>query len=290
MRWIPTAIVLGLVAITLLPVLAAVSALLGYDVLPKTGAGVPEVHATDILLRPGFLVGGDDRFLLGTDAQGHDLLSAIRHGALMSFGIGLAAASLAMLVGVPAGLAAGYTGGWLDRVVMRLADAQLTFPPLLVVLLAAGVARALVPAADLASTIIPALVLAIGFGRWPHFARLVRGAVQIERDRPYVDAARMLGLQPTRIAFEHVLPNVIAPAFVLLRLSLALAIMDEATLSFLGLGLPAETPSLGTLIWLGHEQMAAGAWWTVLFPAAALALPLMAINAFDLELGRRRRR
>ena len=258
--------------------LAVASALLGPLVAPQNPLDPSSLNLMDSLQPPFLLPGGDARFLLGSDGQGRDVLSAILYGARMSFLVGLLAVALAVLVGVPAGLAAGYAGGWVDAALMRLADSQLAFPALLVALLADGVARAVVPREHLASAAVPVLVVAIGLGRWPQFARVVRSAVQGEIARPYVDAARLLGLPARRIAFVHVLPNAMGPALVLLRLSLGLAVLDEATLSFLGVGLPPTRPSLGTLIRLGHEHLLSGEWWTVVFPALALAVPLIAVN------------
>jgi len=257
---------------------AALAALLGPLLAPQDPFDMASLDLMDSLQPPFFLPGGHLRFLLGSDGQGRDVLSAILYGGRLSFLIGMLAVALAVLIGAPAGLAAGYAGGWADAALMRLADSQLAFPGLLVALLADGVARALLPRDRLASAALPVLVVAIGLSRWPHFARVVRGAVQGEMARPYVEAARLLGLPGSRIALAHVLPNAIAPALVLLRLSLGLAVLDEATLSFLGVGLPPTRPSLGTLIRLGREQLLSGAWWVILFPALALALPLIAAN------------
>ena len=258
--------------------LAVLSAFAGPLIAPQNPFDAGSLDLMDSLQPPFFLSGGQLRFLLGSDAQGRDVLSAILYGARLSILVGVLSVALAVAVGVPLGLAAGYAGGWLDAVLMRIADTQLAFPALLVALLADGVARALLPRDRVAAAALPVLVVAIGLGRWPQFARVMRVSVRGEVGRPYVEAARLMGLPPLRIAFGHVLPNAIGPALVLLRLSLGLAVLDEATLSFLGVGLPPTRPSLGTLIRLGHENLLSGEWWVIVFPALALALPLIAIN------------
>ena len=199
-------------------------------------------------------------------------------GARLSFFVGGLAVLVAAVIGVPVGLAAGYAGGVADAVLMRLADAQLAVPAMLVALLADGVARVLVPRQWLDAASVAILVGAIGLARWPQFARVVRTAAQLEGQRDYVAAARLAGIAPFDIALDHVLPNVLGPALVLFALSLGLAVIDEATLSFLGVGLPPTQPSLGTLIRIGSDYLLSGDWWLVLFPALALAVPVLAAN------------
>lgn len=257
----------------------ALLAALGAPLLaPQDPFDTASLDLRNSLLPPAFLRGGVPAFPLGTDGQGRDLLSAILYGARLSFLVGVLAVGLAAAIGLPAGLIAGYAGGWLDAALMRLADAQLAFPAVLLALLIDGVARALLAPARAEAAALPVLVAAIGVSRWPQFARLVRGAARLAAGCDYVAAARLIGLGRERVLFVHVAPNAIGPALVLLPLSLGLAVLDEATLSFLGVGLPPTTPSLGTLIRLGGEYLLAGQWWVVVFPAAALAVPVLALN------------
>jgi peptide/nickel transport system permease protein len=245
---------------------------------PQDPFDIASLNLMDSLDPPSFLPGGVARYPLGTDGQGRDVLSAILYGARLSLLTGVLAMLLAALLGVPLGLAAGYAGGAIDAVLMRVADAQLAVPSMLVALLADGVARALLPRADVAMLAIPILAVAIGLARWPQFARVVRTAAQLERGRDYVSAARLAGVGGVRIARDHVLPNALGPALVMFALTLGLAVMDEATLSFLGVGLPPTRPSLGTLIRLGNDYLLSGEWWVVVFPALALAVPVLTAN------------
>ena len=276
-RWVVLAAILLVALASLWPILDALGTLFNVDLLPWQPADIVDPDPADALLRPAFLAGGDSRFLFGSDNKGRDVQGLIEDAAQVSFAVAVAGIALAMAIGVPTGLAAGYRRGWLDRAMMRCAEAQRPFPPLVVALLADGVARTMVAPADLPDVMLPVLAVCIGIGRWPHFATVVRDAVRAERYRPYVDAARLLGISPFQVALQHVLPNVFAPALVLALASLGFALADESALSFLGIGMPPESPSLGTLLQLGHAQLANGAWWTVLFPAVALVLPLMAI-------------
>lgn len=262
-------------AVLALCVLAAIAAPL---LAPQNPFDTAHLDLMNSLLPPAFLADGSAAFPLGTDGQGRDVLSAILYGARLSFWVGFLAVALAALIGLPAGLIAGYAGGLADAALMRLADAQLAFPAVLVALLIDGAARAIVPRNRMEALAVPVLVLAIGLGRWPQFARLVRGAARIERGRDYVAAARLIGVSAPRILFTHVAPNALGPALVLFTLSLGLAVIDEATLSFLGVGLPPTRPSLGTLIRLGTEYVLSGQWWAVVFPALALAVPVLAVN------------
>lgn len=245
---------------------------------PQDPFDIASLRLTDSLDPPAFLAGGVKEFPLGTDGQGRDVLSAILYGARLSFFVGGLAVVVAAVLGVPAGLLAGYGGGVVDAVLMRLADAQLALPALLVALLLDGVARTLVPRDWLDTSAIAILVGAIGLARWPQFARVVRTAAQLESQRDYTAAARLAGIKPFDIALDHVLPNVLGPALVLFALTLGLSVIDEATLSFLGVGLPPTEPSLGTLIRTGTDELLSGAWWVVVFPALALAIPVLAAN------------
>ncbi len=217
-------------------------------------------------------------FILGTDDQGRDLLSAILYGARISIVVGFASVLLSVAIGVLLGLIAGYRGGVLDAIVMRLADIQLTFPSLLVALMISGVAKSLMPPQMHGAMALPVLVLALGVSGWPQYARAVRGSTLVERQKDYIEAARLIGLNPARIMLRHVLPNVVGPVLVVATLGLAHTIVGEATLSFLGVGMPPTTPSLGTLIRVGQEYIASGEWWILLFPALALLWLSIAVN------------
>ena len=258
---------------------------------PQNPYNLASLSLLDSLDPPSFLPGGTGEFPLGTDAQGRDVLSAILYGARLSFLVGALAVAVAAAIGVPVGLAAGFAGGALDAVLMRLADAQLAVPAMLIALLADWVARVLLPRGWLNGAGVAILVAAIGLARWPQFARLVRGAAHLEGQRDYVAAARLAGVRSLDIALDHILPNVLAPVLVLFALSLGLAVIDEATLSFLGVGLPPTRPSLGTLIRVGSDYLLSGQWWLVLFPALALAVPVLLANllgdAIREQLGQR---
>jgi peptide/nickel transport system permease protein len=257
---------------------AALAALAAPVLAPQNPFDSASLDIMNSLLPPAFLPGGAPAFPLGTDGQGRDILSAILYGARLSFVVGALAVALAAATGLAAGLAAGAAGGWADAALMRLADAQLAFPAVLLALLIDGAVRALLPRAEAEAAAVPVLVIAIGASRWPQFARLVRAAARLAAARDFVAAARLMGLGRPHVLLAHIAPNALGPALVLAPLSLGLAMLDEATLSFLGVGLPASTPSLGTLIRLGEEYLLAGDWWVVVFPAAALALPVLALN------------
>ena len=218
------------------------------------------------------------RYLLGTDDQGRDVLSVILHGSRISLLVGFAAVLLAAVLGVALGILAGYRGGVVDSLVMRLADVQLTFPAILVALMIFGVAKGFLPPQVHAEAALPVLVLSLGLSGWPQYARAVRGLTMVERGKDYIAAARIIGLSPARIMVRHILPNVLGPVLVLSTLGLAHAIVGEATLSFLGVGMPPTMPSLGTLIRVGQEYIASGEWWILLFPAATLLLLSLSVN------------
>lgn len=232
----------------------------------------------DSLTPPVWAPGGDARFPLGTDDQGRDLLSAILHGTRISLAVGLASVALAAVLGVSLGLVAGYAGGWADAVIMRIADVQLTFPAILIALLIDGTARGLLPDVgrhDLAFTV---MILAIGLSFWVQYARTVRGSTLVEMNKEYVLAARLIGLPAPVVALRHVLPNVLGPVLVIATINLALAVITEATLSFLGVGLPPTQPSLGTLIRTGQDYLFSGEWWMTLFPGLMLAALVLSVN------------
>jgi peptide/nickel transport system permease protein len=235
-------------------------------------------YLSDSLDPPSFISGGDARFLLGTDDQGRDLMSAILYGLRVSLAIGFCSVALGALIGVTLGLIAGYAGGWTDSVVMRIADVQLTFPAILIALLLDGVAHALLKPASRDASAFAVLVLSIGLSFWVQYARTVRASTMVEKNRDYVLAARLIGLSHVRILFSHILPNVMGPVMVIATINLALAIITEATLSFLGVGLPPTQPSLGTLIRIGQNYLFSGEWWIVAFPSLTLAALVLAVN------------
>jgi len=232
----------------------------------------------DARLPPVWAEGGDARFLLGTDAQGRDVLSTILYGARVSLGVAVAATLFATVLGVTLGLISGYAGGKLDNLIMRLGDVQLSFPTILVALLIDGISRNVLPT-DLHQTLaLPILVAAIGLSNWVQYARTVRGSTLVEKNKEYVQAGRVIGLGAAAILFRHILPNVMGPVLVLATLGFGLAILTEATLSFLGLGVPPTRPSLGTLIRIGNEVLFSGEWWVTIFPGVALVLLVLAVN------------
>jgi len=232
----------------------------------------------DAFIPPAWLPDGDPNFLLGTDDQGRDVLSTIIYGARVSLGVGFASVFLAMFLGVALGLLSGYLGGLVDTVIMRVADVQLSFPTILIALLIDGVARGVLPRDMHEEMAVYVLVFAIGISGWVQYARTVRGSTLIEKNKEYVQAARVIGVHPGLIMLRHVLPNVMGPVLVIGTIHLALAIITEATLSFLGVGVPATQPSLGTLIWVGNDFLFSGEWWITIFPGAALALLVLAVN------------
>jgi len=231
-------------------------------------------------LKPPIFIGsdGDWSFPLGTDDQGRDVLSSIMYGTRLSLEVGFAAVVVAMVLGITLGLFSGYFGGVIDAVIMRIADVQLTFPAILVALLIDGIARGILTGQRHDEIAVFVIVGAIGLSFWVQYARTVRGSVLVEKNKEYVQAARVIGLSPILIMFRHVLPNVTGPVLVIATINLGLAIITEATLSFLGVGLPSTQPSLGTLIRLGNELLQSGEWWITVFPAATLAALVLAVN------------
>jgi peptide/nickel transport system permease protein len=220
---------------------------------------------------PAWLEGGSWTFPLGTDNQGRDVLSAILYGSRLSLFVGSSAVLMALLLGVTLGLLAGWRGGLTDTIIMRIADVELSFPAILIALLIDGVARGVLPR-DAQSEIAPyVLIAAIALSFWVQYARTVRASTLVERDKEYVQAARVIGVHPAKIVLGHLLPNVIGPVLVIATINLALAILTEATLSFLGVGLPPTQPSLGTLIRNGNDYLFSGDWWISIFPGVVLA-------------------
>ena len=217
-------------------------------------------------------------YLMGTDNQGRDIFSTILYGAQISLFVGFAAVIFAMVLGIGLGLLAGWRGGWIDSLLMRIADVQLSFPSILIALLIFGVARGFIPSTMREQVAIWVLIVSIGLSEWVQYARVVRGAVMVEKSKEYVQAARVIGVHPIRIVLRHILPNVMGPVLVIATIGLALAIIAEATLSFLGVGVPPTQPSLGTLIRIGQQYLFSGEWWILLFPSIALLLLALSVN------------
>ena len=219
-----------------------------------------------------------ESFIMGTDDQGRDLLSAIIYGLRVSLFVGVMSVLLAMGLGVSLGLLAGYVGGWVDNLIMRIADIQLTFPSILIAMLIFGVLRGIIPPDLRDEMAILVLITAIGLSEWVPFARTVRATTLVEKEKEYVQAARLIGLKRGQIMWRHILPNVLGPVLVIATITLALAIIAEATLSFLGVGAPATEPSLGTLIRIGQDYLFSGEWWILVFPAITLLALALSVN------------
>ena len=246
-------------------------------VSPHDPFNLATLELSDARLPPAWSELGSRKYLLGTDDQGRDILSAVIYGARISLIVGVASVVLSVLVGVALGLVAGYLGGWVDGVLMRLCDVMLSFPAILVALLIAGVGRALFPDAH-ESVAFGVLILSISLTGWVQYARTVRGSTLVERSKEYVQAARVTGVPPLRIMRRHVLPNVMGPVMVLATIQVATAIITEATLSFLGVGAPVTSPSLGTLIRVGNDYIFSGEWWITVFPGVMLVLIALSVN------------
>lgn len=219
-----------------------------------------------------------ETFMLGTDDQGRDVFSTILYGLRISLFVGFSAVMFAMVLGSVLGLIAGYTGGRTDTIIMRIADIQLTFPAILVALLIFGIAKGITPPSYRDEVAIWVLILAIGLSDWVQFARVVRGATLVERNKEYVQAAKLIGRKPMAIMLKHILPNTLGPVLVIATISLALAIIAEATLSFLGVGAPPTQPSLGTLIRIGQGFLFSGEYWILLYPAVTLLALALSVN------------
>ncbi|SOH95278.1 peptide/nickel transport system permease protein [Monaibacterium marinum] len=232
----------------------------------------------DGLLPPVWQDGGMAQFPLGTDDQGRDMISAILYGARLSLLIGLMAMVIATVLGVGLGLAAGYYGGRFDAIVMRIADVQLALPAILTALLIDGIARGVLPSEMHGDVRVAVLTLAIALSLWVNFARTARASTFVERNKEYVQAAMIMGQHPLRVMFRHILPNILGPLLVIMTVDLASAILLEATLSFLGIGLPADSPSLGTLIRIGMQFLLSGEWWILWVPTLFLIALVVSIN------------
>ncbi|MEM9059558.1 MAG: ABC transporter permease [Pseudomonadota bacterium] len=237
-----------------------------------------QISLWDGKLPPAWVEGGQAQYVLGTDNQGRDMLSTILYGGRLSIIVGLAAVALGMVLGVMLGVISGYVGGTTDAVIMRIADVQLTIPGILLAILINGIGRVALPLDMREEFAIYVVIIAIGLTDWPQFARVARGATLVEANKEYVQAARVIGLPGWLIMVRHILPNTLRPVLVIATIGLALAIISEATLSFLGQGIPPTTPSLGTLIRVGNEYLFSGLWWITFFPAIALVVLVFAVN------------
>ncbi len=247
-------------------------------IAPHNPFDLASLNLLDAFKPPSWIEEGEAQYPLGTDDQGRDMLSAIMYGARVSLLVGLSATLFATTLGVMLGLLAGYLGGKLEALLMRICDVQLTFPSILVALLIDGVVRAALPREVHDQIALFVVIFAIGISEWPKFARTVRGSTMVERNKEYVQAARVIGVTPPRIMLSHVLPNVMGPVLVIATLNLGLAILSEATLSFLGVGVPATQPSLGTLIRIGNDFLFSGEWWITIFPGVTLIAMVLSVN------------
>jgi peptide/nickel transport system permease protein len=272
-RSTPIAMVAAVVAVIMIG-----AALFSPWLAPHDVFDLATVELNDARLPPAWMDGGQGKYVLGTDAQGRDILSTLMYGSRISLMVGVASVVFAILIGVSLGLIAGFVGGKLDSIIMRVADVQLSFPAILIALLIDGVARAVVPKEVHDVIAFPVLIGAIALANWPQYARTVRGSTLVEKSKEYVQAARVIGVSGPRIMFRHLLPNVLGPVLVLATVNIATAIITEATLSFLGVGVPPTTPSLGTMINEGNNVLFSGEWWITIFPGMALVLLVLSVN------------
>ena len=259
-------------------VLVALSALLAPVIAPQNPYDLKQVFIDKAEIPPIWTRDGEWPFLLGTDPQGRDVLSSILYGTRMSLLIGVAAVAASMSIGVSIGLAAGFLGDWVDNLLMRIADTVLSIPTLLVAILVSAVARALLPPGLREPFAAVILVASISLTGWVQYARTVRASTMVERRKEYAQAARIIGVSSARIMRRHILPNTLTPVLVAATLNLGLAILAEATLSFLGVGMPITQPSLGALIRIGNQYLFSGAWWLVVFPSVQLGLIVLSVN------------
>jgi peptide/nickel transport system permease protein len=271
-RTSPTAIVAALIALV-----CVVCAVFAPWIAPHNPFDLASLELSNARLPPAWSEEGRRTFLLGTDDQGRDILSALMYGARISLAVGLASVLLSVVIGVTFGLLAGFLGGWVDSLLMRVCDVMLSFPAILVALLIAGVGRALFPNAH-ETLAFGVLIISITLTGWVQYARTVRGSTLVERNKEYVQAARVTGVAPLRIMRRHVLPNVMGPVLVLATIQVATAIITEATLSFLGVGAPPTSPSLGTLIRIGNDYLFSGEWWITIFPGVMLVVIALSVN------------
>lgn len=269
----PVTVVAALVALVIV-----LGALLAPWVAPYDPFDLASLDLLNAHIPPAWEEEGEPGFLLGTDDQGRDLLSAILYGSRISLMVGFMSVLFSMVLGVSLGLLSGYVGGFLDAAIMRIAEIQISFPAILIALLVDGIARTLIPGVQAERMAVAVLVFSIGISGWVQYARTVRSSTMVEKNKEYVQAARVIGIHPLLIMLRHVLPNVMGPVLVIATIHLAVAIITEATLSFLGVGVPVTEPSLGTLIRIGNDFLFSGEWWITIFPSVALALLVLSVN------------
>ncbi|WP_318466733.1 ABC transporter permease [Photobacterium leiognathi] len=256
----------------------ATAALFAPFIAPTNPYDLSSIDIMDSELPPSWMEDGDENFLLGTDDQGRDIFSTILYGARLSLTIGLLAVALQMTLGIVIGLTAGYFGGRVDSFLMRVADVQLSFSTMMVAIIVSAIFRTALGAETYAQYAVIMLVVIIGIAEWPQYARTVRASVLAEKKKEYVEAAKVMGFRAPRIMFRHILPNCLSPILVISTVQVANAIMSEAALSFLGLGLPVDQPSLGSLISIGFKYIFSGQWWITAFPGIVLVLLVLVIN------------
>lgn len=262
----------------LIATVSILGAFLAPLIAPTNPYDLASFDILDSFLPPAWEPGGEARFVIGTDDQGRDLLSSILYGTRLSLIVGLSSVAFAALLGTSLGIAAGYFGGRFDAIVMRIADVQLSLPAILTALLVDGVARGILPREQHDDLLLVVLTVAIGLSLWVNFARTARASTFVERNKEYVQAAEIMGLHPVRIMLIAILPNILGPLMVIGTVDLAVAILLEATLSFLGVGVPPNQPSLGTLIRIGTEYIFSGEWWIVIFPSMTLIVMIVSVN------------
>jgi peptide/nickel transport system permease protein len=266
------------IAAAIMTLVCVAGAVLAPWLAPTNPFDAASLSLDTAFLPPAWTAEGRAAHLLGTDDQGRDMLSTIMYGARISLAVGLAAVVFAMTLGVALGLVAGYFGGSVDAVIMRVADVQLSFPAILIALLINGVARVALPQQMHDAMVLYVMVVAIGLSKWVDFARTVRGSTLVEKNKEYVQAARVIGRHPFAIMLRHVLPNAIGPVLVIATINIGIAIITEATLSFLGVGVPPTKPSLGTLIRVGNDFLFSGEWWITVFPGIGLVILVLSVN------------
>ncbi|WP_422027327.1 ABC transporter permease [Roseovarius sp.] len=269
----PVAMAAGIVLLLLI-----LMAIFAPFIAPQNPYDLMQLDIMDSEMPPSWRDGGDERFLLGTDAQGRGVLSTIMYGTGISLLIGIGAVIVQAILGITLGLIAGYKGGWIDAFLMRLADIQMSLSTLMIAIIVLAIFNAAFDANTYADYAIFMLILIIGVAEWPKFARTVRSSVLGEKSKEYVDAARVIGLPPRKVMWGHILPNTLTPVLVISTIQVAEAIMTEAALSFLGLGMPTDKPSLGSLIRSGFEFIFSGSWWITLYPAIVLVVLILALN------------
>ncbi len=268
----PVAIAAALVAFVVV-----FSAVFANVLAPHHPFDLATLELSDARLPPAWEAEGSRKYLLGTDDQGRDILSVLMYGSRISLFVGVISVLISVLVGVALGLLSGFMGGRTDAFIMRICDVMLSFPSILIALLISGVGRALFPQGQDALAFV-VLIVAIALPGWVQYARTVRGSTLVERNKEYVQAARVIGVSSLRIMRRHVLPNVLGPVMVLATIQIATAIIIEATLSFLGVGMSPTSPSLGTLIRVGNDFLFSGEWWITIFPGAVLVLIALSVN------------